>query len=400
MKIALHQIKAEKKSVFRTGLAVVSLSMLLAGSSMLSGCSTKEQKDAADQVSQEESNQQEESGSGDASGSKEEISGDSELSSYVTLGQYKGLEYTKVDTEISEEELKEAIDRYVEENAKAQVTDRAVEQGDTINLDFAGYVDGEAFEGGTSEGYQLVIGSGSMIPGFEEAIVGMMPGETAPIDVTFPEEYRKEGTPGSEMNGKAAIFDITVNYIIEPLDLKYNQKFIEEYTEFDTREEFEADLKNSLQEEKQEEAESSEKDELFGKLVDNAEIHKLPEEEVKKYHDNLIASYQSMADSVDLELADFLEQYYGVTEEDLDAYAKEYAELMATQAVIFQSIAQIEGITVSEEEYQEGLDSYYEMMGNTYESREAFEEEMAELLREALLYEKVEQFIMEQAVAV
>ena len=126
----------------------------------------------------------------------------------------------------------------------------------------------------------------------------------------------------------------------------------------------------------------------------------LPEEEVKKYHDNLIASYQSMADSVDLELADFLEQYYGVTEEDLDAYAKEYAELMATQAVIFQSIAQIEGITVSEEEYQEGLDSYYEMMGNTYESREAFEEEMAELLREALLYEKVEQFIMEQAVAV
>ena len=364
----------------KTKVASVALTLLLSGGSLLlSGCSGKEPDSQKDNpVSQEETDR----------------------FSYVTLGQYKGLEYTKADTEISEEELKDAIDRYIEANAKKEVTDRAVENGDTINLDFIGYQEGEAFEGGTSEGYELVIGSGSMIPGFEEGIVGMMPGETKSIDATFPEAYREEGMPGSELNGKQVVFDITVNYIIEPLELTYNQKFIEEYTEFDTREEFEADLKSSLQAEKEEEAEESRMDELFDKLVENTEIHELPEEELKKYHDNLIKSYQSMADSVEMELADFLELYYGVTEEDLESYANEYAELMTTQAVIFQSIAEAENITVSEEEYQNGMDSYYEMMGNTYESREAFEAEMAELLREALLYEKVEQFLVEHAVAV
>lgn len=339
-----------------------------------------------------------------AEGSKTEgsvVSGIENLDKYVTLGEYKGLTYTEANLEVTAEELQTAIDSELAGYAeKVEVMDREVKQGDTANIDFVGYRDGVAFEGGTGAGYDLVIGSGSMIPGFEEGIVGMMPGETKSVDVTFPEAYRPEGTAGSELNGQPAVFDITVNHIVEVKKPDYTEEFVKEKTEYESMEAFEQSLKDELAETKKTDAENAVLDELFNKLIENATIHELPESELTKYHDNLINSYQAMADSLGMELSSFLLQYYYATEDDLEAYANQYAELMAKQAVVFQAIAQVEGISVSEEEYQEGLNQYYENYGDRYDSLDAFAEEMGDLLKEELLYKKVEQFVVDHAVAV
>ena len=324
-----------------------------------------------------------------------------ELPKYVTLGEYKGLTYTEVKAEVTDAELKEAIEKYMFNNPiTTEVTDRAVQNGDTVSIDFVGRVDGETFEGGTARGYSLLIGSGSMIDGFEEGIVGMMPGETKAVDTVFPEQYRPEGVAGSELNGKAATFDITVNHIVETKYPEYNDEYVQEHTSYNTTEEFEESMINSMIASKKEEAETAKLDELFGKLVENATIHELPKVETNKYYSNMIDSYTSMAESVGLELEDFLTQYYGVTMETLENYASEYAELMATQAVVFQAIAEAESITVTEEEKQQAIDEYFASMGSAYESKEEFEKEMSTLIAESLLYEKVEQFVVDHAVAV
>lgn len=324
-----------------------------------------------------------------------------ELPKYVTLGEYKGLAYTEVKAEVTDAELKEAIEKFMFNNPiTTEETDRAVQNGDTVSIDFVGRVDGETFEGGTARGYSLLIGSGSMIDGFEEGIVGMMPGETKAVDTVFPEQYRPEGVAGSELNGKAATFDITVNHIVETKYPEYNDEYVQEHTSYNTTEEFEESMINSMIASKKEEAETAKLDELFGKLVENATIHELPKVETNKYYSNMIDSYTSMAESVGLELEDFLTQYYGVTMETLENYASEYAELMATQAVVFQAIAEAESITVTEEEKQQAIDEYFASMGSAYESKEEFEKEMSTLIAESLLYEKVEQFVVDHAVAV
>lgn len=320
-----------------------------------------------------------------------------EIDKYVYLGQYKGLEYTEADLTVTDEELDKAITAYM---SAVPVKDRAVANGDVANIDFVGYVDGVAFDGGTAYGYDLAIGSGSMIPGFEEGIVGMMPGETKSIHVTFPEQYRPEGTSGSELNGQPAVFDITVHHILASVDGEYNEAFVTEYTEYATMEEFEQSLIDKMVAEKEATAASEKLDALFNQVMKNAVIHQLPESELNRYHDSLIDSYQTMADSFELSLEEFLATYYYTTVDYLNQYADQYAQSMATQTVIFHAIAKAEGLTVSDEEYQKGLEEYYENMGNAYEDRKNFEKEVGDLVKEALLFEKVEQVVIDSAVAV
>lgn len=322
-------------------------------------------------------------------------------SANVILGEYKGLEYTEQSLEVTEEDLQQAIEDFLAEHPlESQVKDRAVEDGDMVSIDFVGYVDGEAFDGGTGSKEDLVIGSGYMIPGFEEGIIGTMPGDTVSVDATFPEAYRAEGTAGSELNGAAAVFDITVHYITEQENPEYNEAFIQENTEYSTIEEFEAGLRSDLEEEKASSVEDAKLDEIFGQVMENSQILNVPDEKYQKYYDNVMQSYQSMADSAGVELDDFLQAYYGLSEDYLKQYADSYAQNMSKQAVIFDAIAEAEDITVSEEEYQAGVDRYFAEMGSSYESQEAFEEEMEAAIRESLLYEKVMEFVVGQSVAV
>ena len=160
----------------------------------------------------------------------------------VVLGQYKGIEVTKAAIEVSEEEIDAEIKKEQDKNASfVEVADRAVKDGDRIKLDFEGFVDGEAFDGGKGENYDLTIGSGSFIPGFEEQLVGAMPGEEMEVNVTFPENYGAEN-----LAGKAAVFKCTVKAITEKQLPELNDEYADEYTEFDTMEEYREDVKRNL----------------------------------------------------------------------------------------------------------------------------------------------------------
>ena len=168
----------------------------------------------------------------------------------VTLGEYKGVEVEKQNTEVLDEEVDAEIFKERESNSRMiDVEDRAVENGDTVNLDFEGFVDGEAFEGGKGEGYPLVIGSNTFIPGFEEQLIGANIDEEKEVNVTFPEDYQAE-----ELKGKAAVFKCKVNRIQKKELPEVDDEFAKDVSEFDTLEEYKADIRKKLAEEKEKDA--------------------------------------------------------------------------------------------------------------------------------------------------
>ncbi|MDD3797195.1 MAG: trigger factor, partial [Lachnospiraceae bacterium] len=168
----------------------------------------------------------------------------------VTLGEYKGVEVPKTEIEVTEEEIQAAVDKERDNNSRTiDVDDRAVENGDMIKLDFDGSVDGVPFEGGKAENYALTIGSGSFIPGFEEQLIGVKMGEETEVNVTFPEDYHAEN-----LKGKAAVFKCKVNEIKVKELPAADDEFAKDVSEFDTMEEYKADIKKNLTEQKEKEA--------------------------------------------------------------------------------------------------------------------------------------------------
>ena len=169
----------------------------------------------------------------------------------VTLGAYKSVEIEKVDTTVTEEEIDEAVNRERESNARTiSVEDRAVQDGDMVVLDFEGFMDGAAFEGGKGENYSLTIGSGTFIPGFEEQLIGAEIDKEITVNVTFPEDYHAE-----ELKGKNAEFKCTIKEIKEKELPELDDEFASDVSEFDTMEEYREDLKKQLTKQKEETAE-------------------------------------------------------------------------------------------------------------------------------------------------
>ena len=190
----------------------------------------------------------------------------------VKLGKYKGVKVEKADTEVTEEEVDAKINQERENNARnIEVTDRAVKDGDMTVLDFEGFVDGTAFEGGKGENYPLTIGSGAFIPGFEEQLVGAEIGKEVEVNVTFPEDYQAE-----ELKGKAAVFKCTIKEIKEKELPMLDDEFASEVSEFDTLEEYKADVKAKLTEEKVKEAKDAKEAAVIEAIVNDSEME-IPE---------------------------------------------------------------------------------------------------------------------------
>ncbi|WP_395026324.1 trigger factor, partial [Robinsoniella sp.] len=188
------------------------------------------------------------------------------LKPVVTLGEYKGVEVEKQAVEVTDEEIMAEIDKERENNSRTiDVDDRAVQNGDMVKLNFEGFVDGEAFEGGKGEDYDLTIGSGSFIPGFEEQLVGAKIGEEMEVNVTFPEEYQ-----ASELAGKAAVFKCTVNEIKVKELPEADDDFAKDVSEFDTLAEYKEDIKKNLTEKKEKEAKTAKENAVVAKVVENA----------------------------------------------------------------------------------------------------------------------------------
>lgn len=267
----------------------------------------------------------------------------------VTLGEYKGLEVEVPSAEVTEEEIQAEVEKEREKNSRViDVDDRAVEQGDMVKLDFEGFTEGEAFEGGKGENYELTIGSGSFIPGFEEQLVGAKIGEEMEVNVTFPEDYHSK-----ELAGKPAVFKCTVHQINVKELPEADDEFAQEVSEFDTLEEYKADIRKNLTEKKEKEAKAAREAAAVEKAVANAQMEipdPMVEGQVRQMADDFARRIQSQGLTV--------EQYFqftGMTAEKLLDQMRPDALKRIQNSLVLEAIAQAEDIQISDERLEEEL---------------------------------------------
>lgn len=271
------------------------------------------------------------------------------------LGEYKGIEVTKQDTTVTDAELDQRIASILQANPDwVEVTDRPAQEGDTVNIDFVGMKDGEAFQGGTGEGVDLELGSGSFIPGFEDGLIGASTGEERSLNLTFPENY------GNDLAGQAVVFDVTVNRIEEKKNAILDDNFVQKISDFSTVDEFRADTQAALQDEKEKDAEESIKNDAFAKALSNSEFE-LNEEAVEQQCDNLIQQFESMLSYSGYTMQTYAEQI-GKTEEevrsDLHEELLSKAEDDIKQQLLIEAIAEKEGFTIDDSDRSSLAEQY------------------------------------------
>lgn len=318
---------------------------------------------------------------------------DASLESKITeLAQYKGLSYAPAQVMVTDEEVEEEMEMELSwYGTYEKIPDKTVaEEGDTVNIAFKGTINGEEFEGGTSEGYDLILGTGEMIEGFEEAIIGKNVGDTVTVDLVFPEDYFDE-----EAAGQNVTFEITLNQIEEYVEPELTDEFVKENLEYENVEAFREATRNNLVESGMETADEDARNALMEEIIDNSKFE-LVEEEVSQYREELIAEYQSYAEMYGMSYGDLLEMFMGTTEEAFEEESKGMAENSIKTILIYQAIIDKENLGVTEKEYQKKVKEMakeYE-----YDSVEEFEADYDKpSIIEEMLYEKVMDFIIENA---
>ncbi|MBZ5267130.1 trigger factor [Staphylococcus aureus] len=269
----------------------------------------------------------------------------------VKLGDYKGLEIEKQETELSDDELQEAIDHSLGHLAEMVVKeDGVVENGDTVNIDFSGSVDGEEFEGGQAEGYDLEIGSGSFIPGFEEQLEGMKVDEEKDVVVTFPEEYHAEELAGKEATFKTKVNEIKFKEVPELTDEIANELD----AEANTVDEYKENLRKRLAEQKATDAENVEKEETITKATDNTTID-IPEAMVNTELDRMVSEFAQRIQQQGLDLQTYF-QISGQDETQLREQMKDDAEQRVKTNLTLTAIAEAEKIEATDEDIDKELE--------------------------------------------
>ncbi|MCE4979698.1 trigger factor [Mammaliicoccus sciuri] len=283
----------------------------------------------------------------------------------VELGDYKGLSIEKQDREVTDEEFNQAIEDAVSRQAELTVKEGEIAEGDVVNINFDGYVDGEAFEGGQAEGYDLEIGSGSFIPGFEEQLIGLKANDSKDVVVTFPEEYHAE-----ELAGKEATFKCEVNEVkskeIPELDDELAQELDESVSTVD---EYKEKLRKDLEEAKVNQAEATEKEEAITKATDNAKVD-IPEAMINTELDRMMQEFEQRISQQGLNL-ELYYQFSGQSEEELKAQMKEDAEKRVKTNLTLRAIADAENIEVSDADVEDEFAKMSEQFGLSVEDIKA-----------------------------
>ncbi len=302
---------------------------------LVAGCSKKEdvvETTAAGTAAQEETEAESETAA------REDI----DNGKVTSLGQYKGVEVTKISTEVTDEELDAYIQSVLAANPEyIEITDRAAQDGDIVNIDFVGMKDGVAFEGGTSEGYDLELGSDSFIDGFEDGLIGAAVGEERSLNLTFPENYGS-----ADLAGQDVVFDVTVNSIQEVKEAQLNDDFVKRISDFTTVDEYKADVLANMKEEFEMLAEQQlEKDALMA-AVSNSE-YELNQEAVDYQYENQLSYYTSMLQMYGMDLATYVSMY-GMTEEQFKEELKTAAEEAVKQQLLIEAVAESENLQVED----------------------------------------------------
>lgn len=286
----------------------------------------------------------------------------------VGLGEYKGLsveakDFTVTDEKV-EEELKKMQDRAAELNV---IEEGELQNGDLAIINFAGYVDGEAFEGGTAENYQLEIGSGSFIPGFEDQMVGMEKGVERDINVTFPEEYHS-----AELAGKPAVFKVTVNEIKRKSVPALDDEFAKDVSEFDTLEELKGDIQNKLEEQGKKDEENYKKESLIEQATKSGTID-IPEVMIENEITNMLQEFEQRLQTQGLNLELYF-QFSGTDEEKMREQFRNDAEMRIRTTLTLEAIGAAENIEVTEEQLNKEIDQLASLYNrDAAEIRQIFE---------------------------
>lgn len=266
----------------------------------------------------------------------------------VTLGDYKGIKLDKVEYNVTVDDVQAEIDRARKQaGRRVEVTDRAVENGDIVNLDYSGSADGVKFDGGTAQGQELVIGSGSFIPGFEDGMVGMNVGETKDITVKFPENYHAEN-----LAGKDAVFTVTVNKIEKEELPELNDEFAKEVSKFDTLDEYRADVEKRLTEENTRRADAENENKLVEAIVNNASVE-IPSCMIEHQLDHIVEEMRYRLSYMyrGMKLEDYL-KYTGGTIEELREARKADAERDVKTRLTLEAIVKAENLDVTDAEVE------------------------------------------------
>ena len=308
----------------------------------------------------------------------------------VTLGQYKGVEVEKGEATVIDAQIQAELDNMAQNVASTENVDRPAEMGDTANIDFEGFDNGVPFEGGKGENFDLKLGSGSFVPGFEEQIVGMNVGEEKDIDITFPEDYHKD------LAGKAVVFHVKLNKLTVTIVPQQDDEFAKDVSEFDTLDALKADIKAKALEKAQKQIDSAFENAAVEKAAENTTVD-MPNALIEKELDVQMERF-----GYQLQMSGYsMEQYAKMMGGDLKTMREAFrpaAEKQAKISVTLEKIAEVENLTVSDEEIEEEFQS----MAKQYEMEAAKIKEMVpvEELTESLKTRKAVKIIVDNAIAV
>ena len=307
----------------------------------------------------------------------------------VTLGDYKGLEVEKAEATVTDAQVQAELDRMAQNVASTETVERAAEMGDTANINFEGFDNGIPFDGGKGENHDLKLGSGSFVPGFEEQIVGMSAGEEKDIDITFPEDYHKD------LAGKAVVFHVKVNAVTVTNVPEQDDEFAKDVSEFDTLEELKADIRTKALEQAQKQINSAFEQACVDKAAENVTVD-MPAALIESELDNQMERF-----SYQLQMSGYsMEQYAQMMGGDLNTMRQAFkpmAEKQALSSLVITKVAEVEGITVSDEE----LEAEFAEMAKAYELEVEKIKEMVptEEIKANLQTRKTVKFLVDNAVA-
>ena len=311
----------------------------------------------------------------------------------VSLGEYKGVAIEEFSAEVTEEEVNAEIDRERDNSARmVSVEDRAVQDGDMTELDFEGFVDGVAFEGGKGENYPLTIGSGAFIPGFEEQLIGAELNKEVEVKVTFPEDYNAE-----HLAGKDAVFKCTVKEIKVKELPELDDEFASEVSEYDTLEEYKENVRKGLEEKKAKQAKDEKEDAAIAAVVENAKLE-IPEAMLATEQRQMLDQFAQRLSMQGMQLEQYM-QMTGMTRETMLEQLKPQAERKIKSRLCMEAVAKAENITASEEDYEEEMKT----MADAYQIevdkvKEMMGEKERQSIMDDLAVRKAIEFVAQNAV--
>ena len=307
---------------------------------------------------------------------------------YVTLGQYKALEVTVGSLDVTEDEIQQQFyDDCSSHDKLLQVTEGEVAEGDVVNIDYVGSIDGVEFDGGTDKGVDLTIGSGTFIPGFEDGLIGAAIGKEINVNVTFPENYGN-----TDVAGKDAVFAVTVNFVKKAPEM--TDDIVAEISDHKTVDEYRKGVEEQLKADKEAQQNSDKINGILNQIYSASTINGYPEEVVNYRTAQMKAYYTQIAEQSDMTLADFLSNQLQMTEEQFDQQCPAVIKQSMIQELLLKAVAESENMEISDEEYEAGIEKYVKSTGA--ESKETLLSQYTEAeIRRSLIMDKALDFLKE-----